>query len=152
VSVSVDWRGVRLAVGLTQREFGTLLSLSAREVRRLEHGEHSPRPPVVARLVAFLALRGPRARLRRLGIAHPFAADVARAVGVWNRAARRVPPGPARPCAVCGVPLGLHARCSACPQLLGAAHGEPAASDGLCRSCRAAARARAARMLGKRSA
>jgi hypothetical protein len=142
----IDWRAVRLAVGLTQADLGGVLGRSAREVRRLERGEVRPHRAVLARLQSFLALRGPRARLRAAGVAHPFAAEVRAAVAAWNRLAGRRPAGPARPCAVCGVPLGLHARCRACPRLLGDAHEQPVAPDGLCWSCRArsgAARARA---------
>lgn len=148
--MAVDWRAVRLAVGLTQVELGAVVGLCAREVKRLEAGERGAGPAPLARLRSLLALRGPRARLRRAGVAHPFAAELGVAVAAWNRAATRAPAGPARPCA-CGIPLGLHARCARCPQLLGEAHGEPWRDDGLCRACRGRVAAPVAPMTARRS-
>jgi hypothetical protein len=142
----IDWRSVRLAVGVTQAELAAVVGVSRRELQRLEAGERGAGPGVLARLASFLTLRGPRARLKAAGVAHPFGAEVAAAVAAWNRIAGRRPrAGPALPCAVCGVPLGLHARCQRCPQLLGDAHAQPAAPDGLCRGCRERARRSAGR-------
>jgi hypothetical protein len=116
---------------MTQREMGELLGLCRRQVHRLEHEQRGTSPRVLDRFRIFLTLRGPRQRLVRAGVPHPFAADLAAAVAAWNRAARRAPQdGPARPCAVCGVAMGLHPRCRACPQLLGILHEQPSPRTG----------------------
>lgn len=144
--VAFDWRRLRLGLGLTQAGMAEVLGFAAaRSVRRVEEGARGVPPSALARLAIYCTLRGPRERLKRAGVAHPFGTEVAAAVAAWNKSARRAPRGPAQPCAVCALPLGLHPRCRCCPQLLGDPHGQPVAPDGLCRGCRAAARALARR-------
>lgn len=136
--MAVDWRRVRLALGMRQTDMADVLGLSRESVSRAERGRQTPGRRALIRLNHYLSLPGARTRLRRAGVRHPFANEIAAAVEVWRKVRRRNPAGPARVCRVCFRPVGLHARCRSCGGLLGPGHDNPIAVDGFCGACRGA--------------
>ena len=76
----LDWRGIRLALGLRQQELAQLLYVSRQVVSAYERGRCQPSGQTVMILRSWLATPVYRRRLQVAGMAHPFPGDVAATV------------------------------------------------------------------------
>ena len=76
---NLDWRGLRLALGLTHEQMGTLLRVSERQIYYLEAGGCQGISGA-AEILLRTWLQHPEAirRLKQAGFPHPFPDDLAR--------------------------------------------------------------------------
>lgn len=72
----VDWRAIRLALGLRQRELAQLLYVSPPFVSQLESGTAKPSKQTLAILRSWLLTPEYRKRLADAGMAYPFPDDL----------------------------------------------------------------------------
>lgn len=78
----LDWRGLRLALGLRQTEMANLLYLDQSFISRLELGTTRPSRQTIAILRAWLTMPEYRGRLAAANFVNPFPDDVcATAIG-----------------------------------------------------------------------
>ena len=63
----IDWRALRLALGLSQTQWGERIGLHRRQIVTLENDHRCPHPAVVMLARAWMYDPSVRARLRRAG-------------------------------------------------------------------------------------
>ena len=73
---ALDWRGLRLALGLRQSELANLLYLTHQSLSAIERGEAYPSRQTIAILRAWLTVPEYRGRLVAANFANPFPDDV----------------------------------------------------------------------------
>ena len=73
---SLDWRGLRLALGLRQSEMAELLYLTQPFISQLELGTARPSRQTIVILRAWLTMPEYRERLAAANFPHPFPDDV----------------------------------------------------------------------------
>lgn len=131
-----DWRGLRLALDLSQQQLAAHLGISVRQVQLRERGQRHicARPSVLIALHALLAQPDVRQQLIIAG----YPVD-----------SLHQPPGPqelapsrrrhahqiARACSICHVRLWQHPRCSICGLLAGPGHIVSRIDRGVCPIC-----------------
>jgi len=75
---SLDWRALRMALGLTQERFARLLDMSETTVKSWENrgrNHHCPHVLVVRRLRRIMRRPQWRAKLEASGYAYPYRSD-----------------------------------------------------------------------------
>ncbi len=68
----LNWRGLRLALGLTQHRMAELLGIQRRAIQRLEHGTRRPAPFVLSHLRVLLKHPEVQRRLHEAGFPNPL--------------------------------------------------------------------------------
>lgn len=71
----IDWRGLRTAIGMTQKEFADLLTIGVNTVRRYEAGSSRPRQSHITLLRVALSMPELMERRRAARFPHPFPED-----------------------------------------------------------------------------
>jgi len=124
----IDWRRIRIALEMTQKEFAAELDTSEPTIKRLESPGGWPQVSqrVVTNLQLLLTNGYVRALLKENHAPNPFP-DVTPAWVLYRRLGPR--------CQVDGIPFRGHARCAACTELAGPGHSVRLDIHGLCDSC-----------------
>lgn len=68
----INWRELRLALGLTQQKMAELLGIREDSLRRLELGMRKPAPFVLSHLRVLLKHPETQRRLREAGFSNPL--------------------------------------------------------------------------------
>lgn len=72
----VEWRRIRLALGLSQKQLGEVLLMEQGPVSLLESGKRCPDRRTVHLLRTYLAIPLSQALLARYGVPHPWPEDI----------------------------------------------------------------------------